>query len=320
MGCKKTRRENRNASGPAPQQCVGPILHDSRSTIGSRGFTLIELLVVIAVISLLMAILIPAVGRARRQARALVCRSTLRQWGQILAAYTTENNGRLGCDPWGSMTALWLFRGTMPVGNADLTQRPLSLLVDTEPIRCCPTADEPPPDTSGAHAKWHEENGVRTLDLKFRYKDETFGGWEIIYPSPPLHGSYGFNERLLTGEFAPFSAHVHRKKSFRVIDISGREKIPVLLDSTCPVVCAEPNDPPQREIDSSFFGMWSACLNRHNACVNALFLDWSARRVGLKELWTLQWGPRFSTRGPWTRAGGVKPGDWPKWMRGFKDY
>jgi hypothetical protein len=62
------------------------------------------------------------------------------------------------------------------------------------------------------------------------------------------------------------------------------------------------------------------CLNRHNECVNALFLDWSARRIGLKELWTLKWGPRFDTRGPWTQAGGVQTEDWPKWMRTFKDY
>ncbi|MBN2127921.1 MAG: type II secretion system protein [Sedimentisphaerales bacterium] len=320
MGSNETRGEDRSVREPAPQRGVGSIIHHSLSTVGSRGSTLVELLVVIAVISLLMAILVPAVGRARRQARALVCRSTLRQWGQILAAYTTENNGRLACDQWGTMTALWLFRGTMPVGNADLTQRPLSLSVDTEPIRCCPTANEPPPETSGVYEAWHGENDMKILDLRFRHTDETFGGWEIFYPSPSFHGSYGFNERLLTGEFVPFRPHAWRRESFRVIDISGRENIPVLLDCACPVVCAEPNDPPQQEIGSSLFGMWSVCLNRHNACVNALFLDWSARRVGLKELWTLQWGPNFETRGPWTRAGGVQPEDWPRWMRNFKDF
>ncbi len=52
-----------------------------------------------------------------------------------------------------------------------------------------------------------------------------------------------------------------------------------------------------------------------------LFRDWSVRKVGLKELWTLKWDDRrFDTNGPWTMAGGVQPEDWPAWMRGFKDY
>jgi prepilin-type processing-associated H-X9-DG protein len=62
------------------------------------------------------------------------------------------------------------------------------------------------------------------------------------------------------------------------------------------------------------------CINRHDGYINSLFLDWSVRRVGLKELWTLKWHNRFDTAGGWTRAGGVKPEDWPEWMRNFKDY
>jgi len=60
-----------------------------------RGFTLIELLVVIAVIALLMAVLLPVLGRVRRQAQAVVCQAKLRQWGLTLSVYTMENEGRL---------------------------------------------------------------------------------------------------------------------------------------------------------------------------------------------------------------------------------
>jgi hypothetical protein len=49
-------------------------------------------------------------------------------------------------------------------------------------------------------------------------------------------------------------------------------------------------------------------------------MDWPARKVGLKELWALKWHRQFDTAGPWTKAGGVKPEDWPEWMRHFKDY
>jgi hypothetical protein len=49
-------------------------------------------------------------------------------------------------------------------------------------------------------------------------------------------------------------------------------------------------------------------------------MDWSARKVGLKELWKLKWHRTFNTDGPWTQAGGVRPTDWPAWMKDFKDY
>ncbi len=52
----------------------------------------------------------------------------------------------------------------------------------------------------------------------------------------------------------------------------------------------------------------------------ALLMAGHVRKVGLKELWTLKWGPNSDAAGRWTLAGGVKPNDWPEWMRGFKDY
>ncbi|RJP30293.1 MAG: type II secretion system protein [Phycisphaerales bacterium] len=64
-----------------------------RRTCG--GFTLIELLVVISVIALLVSILMPSLGRARENAKQLVCRNNLRNiWTGILT-YTYENRDRV---------------------------------------------------------------------------------------------------------------------------------------------------------------------------------------------------------------------------------
>ncbi len=53
-------------------------------------FTLIELLVVVAIIAMLIAILIPSLGKARDQAKATVCLSNLRQMGLSLTLYAAD--------------------------------------------------------------------------------------------------------------------------------------------------------------------------------------------------------------------------------------
>ncbi len=64
-----------------------------RKLSNGTAFTLIELLVVIAIIALLMAILMPALQRVKKQAKAVVCRSNLKQWGVVFAMYTGDNDG-----------------------------------------------------------------------------------------------------------------------------------------------------------------------------------------------------------------------------------
>lgn len=61
----------------------------------NRAFTLIELLVVVAIISILAALLLPALKSARELGRRTQCISNLRQIGVAIAAYEGENNGNV---------------------------------------------------------------------------------------------------------------------------------------------------------------------------------------------------------------------------------
>jgi prepilin-type N-terminal cleavage/methylation domain-containing protein len=56
-----------------------------------RAFTLIELLVVVAIISVLVAILLPALSLARQRAKITQCTSQLRQWGTVHLMYAQDN-------------------------------------------------------------------------------------------------------------------------------------------------------------------------------------------------------------------------------------
>lgn len=101
-----------------------------------RGFTLIELLVVIAIIALLMAILMPALQRVRKQARGVACQMNLHQWSLIWKMYCDDNNG------------YWLSGAvngtTSGYGSGRWWFLPIMELYEAEPdIRCCPEATKP---------------------------------------------------------------------------------------------------------------------------------------------------------------------------------
>jgi prepilin-type N-terminal cleavage/methylation domain-containing protein len=106
-----------------------------------NGFTLIELLVVIAIIALLMAILMPALQRVKKQAMAASCMANLHEWTLVFAMYTDDNNGLL-MDGYGvGINGTWI--GAL---------RPYY----QEPkIRICPTATKPMSEGArGTFAAW----------------------------------------------------------------------------------------------------------------------------------------------------------------------
>jgi prepilin-type N-terminal cleavage/methylation domain-containing protein len=291
MRRRETRKSNSGAAGEDP-----------------GGFTLIELLVVISIIALLMAVLLPALGRARKQARAVACQANLRQWGLALNLYAQDNEGRLPKE------SIFLIRGAAMMGQEEnISGKGDSYLgFHTQGMALCPSATKsivPDPChpsyfyTSGSH------NGVSVVKYA-GIGGDTFNAWTITSPEPAFRASYGFNGWVFSNLSGDRKSS--QSRSVDVLAVKNRANIPVLLDATRP---GQSPDDEYTAPPSSF-----SCIDRHLACVNGLFLDWSVRRVGLKELWTLKWHQSFNTANRWTLAGGVKPEDWPEWMRSFKDY
>ncbi len=283
------------------------------------AFTLIELLVVIAVIALLMAILIPALHRARKQARAVVCQSNLRQWAMTLAAYTQDYEGRLPSGTIGHV-GLWLLRGTF-IGAMDPNANHAGLHgFHTKGIALCPMASRPrPPDPN----RGGFDIMVVTSSVSWRMTGEIGGAtaaWQIFTPEPRFLGSYGYNTAL----FKAFRTEVRGAREtpdLNTFTLREHASIPVLLDSVNPwpsLSGANSTRPWNWPVGGGSLN--SFVTDRHGRQTNAIFLDWSVRSVGLKEIWTLKWASDFDRANPWTKAGGVRPEDWPKWMKECRDY
>lgn len=79
-----------------------------------NGFTLIELLVVISIIAILMSIMMPALNKARTQARKVSCQANMKQMSTAYMAYCSSNNDSLptpvvqGTNPW--WEGWWMYR------------------------------------------------------------------------------------------------------------------------------------------------------------------------------------------------------------------
>jgi type II secretory pathway pseudopilin PulG len=247
---------------------------------------LVELLVVLACIAALLAILLPVTGTVRRQAKAVACLSNLRQLGQAFLVYADGNNGRAP-----AASCQW-----QPVLGLISYERRNALLF-------CPRA-----------TRFGFEGSYDTLSAYYQF---SMAFHQIDYLG---YGSYGLNGWVCD---PPLYLKTNPRglatvDHWRQVAVEGAGNVPLFLDALW--IDAYPSDednPPPLESHvpdlnnlpawAQYQKMGTFCINRHDGFVNCVLLDFSARKVGLRELWTLKWHRRFNT--------GAPAPDWPEWMR-----
>lgn len=239
------------------------------------GFTLIELLVVISIIALLMAILMPALNRARKQARGTVCLANLTQWGLITQMYTDENNGGYWIDYGHNSRGVW-----MPVLR--------EYYGDIGQFRICPIASKP---SEIGYGNTTEHWGPFMQAHGFREKD---------------YGSYGINHwinDLAQESEIPGGWRGRPECQWRKVPGRNLANVPIIGD--CAWYGGNPDEsgdggqvPDIRDWNRVHPMRWSYdmarfCMDRHNRGINMTFADGSTRKVELPDLWTLKWHRKF---------------------------
>jgi prepilin-type N-terminal cleavage/methylation domain-containing protein/prepilin-type processing-associated H-X9-DG protein len=154
------------------------------------AFTLVELLVVIGIIAVLVAILVPALARARTASRRTACLSNLRQIGIAVHDYAIANNGCIPYGPkapaftatnfyptTGSVTSLISLETGAPVGLGLMLDQQLAKV---KQVLFCPDADQDY-DAERELAKV----GVRQAQADYYYRHAS--GGQLYWPPGTEH-------------------------------------------------------------------------------------------------------------------------------------
>ena len=237
-----------------------------------QAFTLIELLVVIAIIAVLMGILMPVLGAARKQAATMACQSNVKQLALAMNLYTMDNEGKTM--PFSHTAGEYWFHQLAPFLSAKEYKNDPDGHKKQMEVAFCPTA-------------------------KKRNSDDAYGTAITAWRFMDGEGSYGLNLWLLPeNTLYPEGKANHFKK---YTDASG--DVPVLgdcmwvgswpsHDDTMPEdLTGEIGYPGYPHQGGRFMGRF--CIDRHKNAINIGFVDTHAERVPLKDLWLKKWHRNF---------------------------
>ena len=238
-----------------------------------KGFTLIELLVVIAIIALLLAILMPALGKVKEKAKDIVCRTNIKSMQLATILYTEDFDGKM---PLYDYNGLWVTKINDYIGDMDK-------------VRYCPSTKI-------------DKKALADINKQYTWgssKKSWIWNWERV---DPQMGSYALSSWFYTVADYSTIAKVKRDKYFKtMLEVRRPDRTPVFGDSMWIDSGSEDTDTCPADFDLNGDGnnggrMSMYLLNRHGAHINMGFADGHQQVVKLGELWSLKWYNSFETQ------------------------
>ena len=239
---------------------------------------MVELLVVIAIIALLMSILMPALSKARAQAKTIFCKNNLKQLFAALNLYHIDSDNKTLSSQGGG--DFWFTQIAPYMGDREYRADPEKSLENAMKVLFCPDTRDP---------LYRDRGSWGSARYRWRYHVSKFGA-EGSYALNGWVGGWSWDEMVAYGYFEKEDEGMSFRDS-----MPGRADVPVFIDSVW--VDTFPHHtqvvPYDLQYPADDVGFGRICIDRHKLAVNLSFADGHAGLVKLEDLWYLRWNKAF---------------------------